>query len=74
MRRVLEKQGARTVLEPAGIVLDDIVKAHRWGMARVQPGTHEPTERSFRCASWRPAVRLSLPDHVSVLGVPARAH
>ena len=55
MRRVLEKQGARTVLEPAGIMLDEIVKAHRWGMARVQPTSDDRIDSSFR---WAPAVRV----------------
>ena len=51
VRRVLEKQGARTVLEPAGIMLDEIVKAHRWGMARVQPTSEDRIDSSFRSAA-----------------------
>ena len=53
MVRMMEKQGARTVLEPAGIALDEVVKLHRWGHSHL--GGHHPahqhdkaSQRSFR--------------------------
>ena len=55
MRRVLEQQSARTVLEPAGILLEDIVKLHRWGVTHLPKPAQDSTERSFRCAGAMPA-------------------